>query len=80
MLNKAVMLTASSSLSRSQIVFYTGLALLAFAANSVLCRLALSSEQPRSLIDPSSFTAIRLSSGAIILWLMMRLKPTLPLI
>ena len=38
-------------------------ALVAFAANSVLCRLALGS----SSIDPASFTAIRMLSGAITL-------------
>jgi drug/metabolite transporter (DMT)-like permease len=41
----------------------TLVALIAFAANSVLCRLALAS----SNIDPASFTAVRLLSGAITL-------------
>jgi drug/metabolite transporter (DMT)-like permease len=41
----------------------TVLALVAFAANSLLCRLALGGE----LIDPLSFTAFRLSSGALAL-------------
>ena len=41
----------------------TGLALIAFAANSVLCRLALGSEA----IDASSFTIIRLLSGTVVL-------------
>jgi drug/metabolite transporter (DMT)-like permease len=41
----------------------TGLALIAFAANSVLCRLALANEA----IDASSFTVIRLLSGSIVL-------------
>jgi drug/metabolite transporter (DMT)-like permease len=36
-------------------------ALIAFATNSLLCRLALGS----AAIDPSSFTAIRLASGAV---------------
>lgn len=43
----------------------TGLALIAFAANSVLCRLALKDE----VIDAASFTIIRLLSGAIVLFL-----------
>ncbi|MFC3120326.1 DMT family transporter [Agaribacter flavus] len=48
--------------------FYTLLltvsfSLLAFAGNSLLCRLALAHTQ----IDPSSFTFIRLGSGAIVL-------------
>ena len=41
----------------------TVLALVAFAANSVLCRLALGEKT----IDASSFTTIRLLSGAIVL-------------
>jgi drug/metabolite transporter (DMT)-like permease len=41
----------------------TALALVAFAANSVLCRVALGGE----LIDPVSFTVIRLASGALVL-------------
>jgi len=39
---------------------YTVLALIAFAANSVLCRLALS----RGVIDPTGFSAVRLLAGA----------------
>lgn len=45
------------------------LAMIAFAANSVLCRLALADR----LIDPISFSLIRVSSGAVvllILWLL----------
>ncbi|OZG71206.1 hypothetical protein BTA51_22615 [Hahella sp. CCB-MM4] len=41
------------------------MALIAFAANSVLCRMALGAET----IDPGSFTAARLISGALMLWL-----------
>ena len=40
-------------------------ALVAFAANSILCRLALGGET----IDAYSFTAIRLGSGALVLYL-----------
>jgi drug/metabolite transporter (DMT)-like permease len=54
-----------------QTAAYTVLALLAFAANSLLCRLALSSGG----IDPASFTAIRLGSGAAVLLLLVRLRP-----
>jgi len=42
------------------------LALLAFAANSVLCRLALNG----GLIDPAQFTSWRLLSGAVTLVLL----------
>jgi drug/metabolite transporter (DMT)-like permease len=41
----------------------TVIAMTAFAANSVLCRLALKSTS----IDPASFTTIRLMSGALVL-------------
>lgn len=41
----------------------TSLAMLAFAGNSLLCRAALVSTD----IDPSSFTALRLFSGALVL-------------
>jgi len=46
----------------------TALALIAFAANAVLCRLAFT----RTGIDPASFTAIRLASGTLALWLVIR--------
>lgn len=42
----------------------TILALVAFAANSLICRLALGGD----LIDPVSFTILRLVSGAAVLW------------
>lgn len=41
----------------------TAVTLFAFAANSILCRMALKAE----LIDPVSFTQIRLMSGALFL-------------
>lgn len=46
----------------------TTLAVTAFAGNSLLCRLALK----QTGIDASSFTTIRLVSGALVLWLAMR--------
>lgn len=50
-------------------IVFTTCALIAFAANSVLCRLALGDET----IDAASFTIIRLLSGAITLLLIMKL-------
>ncbi|MBR7889223.1 DMT family transporter [Marinomonas sp. A79] len=50
--------------------FFIALALLAFAANSVLCRLALAG----GLIDPASFTLWRLLSGAVTLALLCLLQ------
>ena len=49
---------------------FTGLALIAFAANSVLCRLALGN----GAIDASSFTGIRLLAGAIALFTILSIK------
>ncbi|HEU5180537.1 MAG TPA: DMT family transporter [Candidatus Polarisedimenticolia bacterium] len=46
-------------------LFHGGLAMLAFAANSVLCRVALRQE----LIDPAAFSTIRIAAGAAMLLL-----------
>lgn len=46
------------------------LTLLAFAANSILCRLALREGE----IDAGSFTFVRLLSGAVALWLVVRVR------
>ncbi|WP_415905357.1 DMT family transporter [Neptuniibacter sp. QD48_55] len=46
-----------------KVFIYTLIALIAFAGNSVLCRLALGDEA----IDAASFTSIRLLSGIVIL-------------
>jgi len=52
------------------ILFLTMLALIAFAANSILCRLALY----EGLMDAGSFTAVRLMSGALMLGLIFSLR------
>ena len=46
----------------------TTLTMLAFAGNSVLCRIALR----ETGIDAASFTTLRLASGAVVLWLIVR--------
>ncbi len=46
----------------------TGVALMAFAANSVLCRMALGEKE----IDAASFTVIRLLSGALVLLIILK--------
>ena len=46
------------------------LAMLAFAGNSLLCRLALK----HTSIDAASFTTVRLLSGALMLWLVVRFR------
>ena len=48
----------------------TAVAMLAFAANSLLCRLALQ----QASIDPASFGSVRLVSGAVVLAAIMRLR------
>jgi len=60
-------------LSRSKqirIACLTGVALVAFAANSLLCRLALKT----ATIDAASFSTLRLLSGAIMLLLLSHLS------
>jgi drug/metabolite transporter (DMT)-like permease len=54
----------------------TLLALFAFAANSILTRMALGSGS----IDAASFTFVRLASGASMLWLLTRSMPAEPTI
>ena len=51
-------------------VTLTSLAMLAFAGNSLLCRLALK----QTHIDAISFTSVRLVSAAIMLWLVLRIN------
>lgn len=53
-----------------RIIVLTSLAMLAFAGNSLLCRVALR----HSGIDAASFTAVRLVAGAAVLWLVVRVK------
>jgi drug/metabolite transporter (DMT)-like permease len=50
-------------------IVYTSITMLAFAGNSILCRMALRD----GAIDPASFTSIRLLSGAVALLLIVRL-------
>lgn len=57
-------------MSYTRIIFLTMLAMVAFAGNSLLCRVALMNTG----IDPASFTSIRLLSGALTLWLLVRIR------
>ncbi len=61
-------------MSHTRIIGLTSLAMIAFAGNSLLCRQALK----HTAIDPASFTAIRLVSGALMLWLVTRIKRNAP--
>jgi len=51
-------------------VILTSLAMVAFAGNSLLCRQALK----YTTIDAASFTTLRIASGALMLWLIVRLS------
>ena len=54
----------------NRLALATAFALLAFAANSLLCRMALRD----TAIDPASFTSVRLIAGAIMLWLISSIR------
>ena len=56
--------------ARLRVAALTALALLAFAANSVLCRLALAQGQ----IDAAGFTTVRLASAVLVLGLIVTLR------
>jgi len=55
-------------MSPTRLLILTVLAMVAFAGNSLLCRIALK----HTAIDPASFTTLRLASGALVLWLVAR--------
>lgn len=56
-------------MSYARVVVLTSLAMIAFASNSLLCRVAL----VHTDLDAASFTTIRLISGAAVLWLIVRM-------
>jgi drug/metabolite transporter (DMT)-like permease len=57
-------------LSKARIFLLTLLAMIAFASNSLLCRLALK----QTAIDPATFTFVRVFSGAVALWLIIQIR------
>ena len=61
-------------MSYARAIVLTSLAMIAFAGNSILCRLALKNTS----IDATTFTTIRLLSGAVMLWLVARLSRGTP--
>lgn len=61
-------------MSNARIIVLTSLAMVAFAGNSLLCRAALRDTS----IDAASFTTIRLVSGAVVLWLIVRMRHSSP--
>ena len=64
------MLPLKNEMSTARLVVLTSLAMIAFAGNSLLCRVALRD----TLIDAASFTTTRLISGALTLWLVARMS------
>jgi drug/metabolite transporter (DMT)-like permease len=59
-----------SPVTTAKVALLTTLAMFAFAANSLLCRMALREAH----IDAASFTDIRIASGAFMLWAIVRLR------
>ncbi|MEJ2689526.1 MAG: DMT family transporter [Deltaproteobacteria bacterium] len=57
-------------MSPMRLIMLTSLTMIAFAGNSLLCRVALKDTG----IDAASFTVVRLLSGAIMLWLVARVR------
>ena len=57
-------------MSRTRLVIATVLAMIAFAGNSLLCRIALK----QTHIDAASVTTIRLIAGATVLWLIVGIR------
>ncbi len=57
-------------MSYFRVLVLTALTMIAFAGNSLLCRAALG----HAHIDAASFTSIRLISGALMLWLIVRIR------
>ena len=62
-------------MNKTHLIAYTTLTMIAFAANSLLCRMALK----ETGIDAASFTSVRLLSGAAMLYLLMRWHQKSPL-
>jgi drug/metabolite transporter (DMT)-like permease len=60
----------NAAMSRLRVFLLTMLAMFAFAGNSLLCRAALHAGR----IDAASFTLIRIGAGALVLWLIVRMR------
>jgi drug/metabolite transporter (DMT)-like permease len=54
----------------TRLFILTFAAMIAFASNSLLCRVALK----QTGIDAASFTFIRIASGAVVLWLIVKMR------
>src|SRR6185312_3748929 len=58
----------------ARVFLLTSLAMVAFAANSLLCRLALK----HGTIDAATFSSVRIIAGAAALWLIVLLRKSTP--
>ena len=54
----------------TRVLILTLFAMIAFASNSLLCRAALK----QTNIDAATFTFVRIFSGALALWLVMKMR------
>src|SRR5687768_16995204 len=63
---------SSARVRSMRVAVLTVLALVAFAANSLVCRWALRD----GAIDPAAFTVVRLVAGAVVLVAIVRLRRT----
>jgi drug/metabolite transporter (DMT)-like permease len=72
-IGRGLALAVNASLIRLVVnprVLLTAAAMTAFAANSLLCRFALK----HTTIDAGTFTSVRIVSGALVLWMLMRCR------
>lgn len=68
------MTTPGRGMAPARVLLLTALAMTAFAANSLLCRVALRD----TTIDAATFTTVRLIAGALTLWLIVALRSGRP--
>lgn len=57
-------------MSQKRVLILTLFTMIAFAGNSLLCRVAMKLDQ----VDAGSFTSIRIISGALTLWIIVRMR------
>ncbi|MBU0688312.1 MAG: DMT family transporter [Gammaproteobacteria bacterium] len=62
-------------MTKLRLVTLTTMTMIAFAGNSLFCRMALK----ETAIDAATFTSVRLLSAAVMLWLLMSLQRKAPL-
>lgn len=69
--SSASIMGSKSLMLNARVIALTSLAMVAFAGNSLLCRVALND----TAIDATSFTTIRLISGALMLYIIVVMRP-----